>query len=198
MASTTTPTAKADLFFDLLPGDAPLELPDEIDAEHTDRNGQIIVKRFSVRKETLRGLHTAASTFAKHRLPEIEALLEQHEHRRFGKIAPDPRKNETRYYATNAAGYVMVNTKYIQEMENTYLAERNKGPDGKRIDGSYSYLPTARSKTVTGTNGKVHKDENWTTEVAITYETDRIIIQIAPDKHKKVFEEVKPSRGKRK
>lgn len=170
---TTKPTAKAQIFFPLLEGDKPLALPDTTVVEG---------KEYKVRKETLRDLLAAAQYINPNRVPEIEALIKQQEDRVFGK--QPPKVGETRYYATNAAGYVMVNTKYIQQAKGTHAAVKTKGADGRPVPGKYEYdLNKPRHKIVEGTNGKKHDDIDWTTDVAITYEANKIIIVVGPEEH---------------
>ena len=170
---TTKPTAKAQIFFPLLKGNEPLSLPDTTEIEG---------KVYKVRKETLRDLLAAAQYINPDRVPEIEALIKKQEDRVFGK--QPPKVGETRYYATNAAGYVMVNTKYIQQAKGTHAAVKAKGADGQPIPGKYEYdTDKPRHKLVEGTNGKKHDDINWTTDVAITYEANKIIIVVGPEEH---------------
>lgn len=172
--ATTIPTAKPELFNDLLKGDKPLTLPDTIE------DGG---KTYKVRKETLRGLLSTARDFVPNRVPEIEALLKEQENRVFGK--QPPAVGETRQYATNAAGYVMVNTKYIQQAKGTHKAIKVLGKDGQPIAGKYEYDKTKpRHQIVDGTNGRKHDDIDWTTDVSITYEANRIIIEVGPEEHR--------------
>lgn len=174
MATATLPTAKPEFFLDQLAGNGPLELPDTLDIE-VEINGRMAPRTYKVRTETIKGLISTANIFAKHRVKELESLLQLYSNRKFGRT--EPTMGETRTYTSNKAGYLQVNTKYIQQIEGTYHFD-DRSPTG--------YSNHSR------VNGE---DKDYSTRIAVTYEPGRIILEVVPEEHRKKEE---PSKAKKK
>lgn len=210
MATATIPTAKAIWFSSKLRGKGPLfplgegEKGEDFYKEVTikDDNGKEkkIKKQFRIRAETIADLLEAAEDEGlDKRVAEIKAELPKFL-RTYGTTPPEI--GTTRRYATNKAGYVQVNTKIIQAIDETTLVRERKIEEGKPNDytderrRTHPIDPNTKKPAVKRDGSPAYND-NYSTYVDITYEEDKIIIRVAPERHRLKIAEASPPKKTR-
>jgi hypothetical protein len=198
--ATTIPTAKASWFTSKLLGKGklfPLGTGDKgVDVLHSVKvkgQDETVEKEFKVRTETLVDLlEIAEASGLTDRVKEIEEQIKHFSTRSYG--SPSPEIGDTRRYSTNKAGYVQISTKILQEIEGTYLLENKPIEQGLPDDDKKKIPRRQPAKDKAGKiqkkkNGDTVYDDNWSSYVDVSYEADRIVIQVAPIAHRRKIEE---------